>query len=253
VNTTEVASLLTQIHSMRPQDALASTSEDARMLVEWTCLMTVYFASESSSRLSRNSGVWRFDEDSQRFVSRQPELVVPKSSLRLDADGRLCGFSYGDVPLEEIVFELRSEAFGWRALGVSQWSNTTISWFAGNAQAFEQLGVLRGRRPTSDLGEGSCFVVGDQRHPAVGFVASLKGDAAVVRVHSTPLHRDTLGEHPLRLTLELPGSIEVTLIGTRVPRMVHAFEVDLRSRRTSNTKRDGTAARSEASPPTDES
>ncbi len=219
------------------------------MLVEWTCLMSIYFASESTTRLSRNSGVWRFDENSQRFVSRQPELVVPKSSLRLDADGRLCGFSYGGIPLEEIVFELKSEELGWRALAVSQWSNTTISWFAGNAQAFAQLGVLKGRRPTEDLGNGSCFVSGDQRHPAVGFVASLKGGAAVVRVHSTPLHRDTLGEHPLRLTLELPGSIDVTLNGTRVPRMVHAFEVDLHTRLTSTTKRQGTA---EAAPPTDE-
>lgn len=226
MNTDEVVSLLRQMHSMRPQDALDRTAGNARLLVEWASLMTTYYASQNASRLSRGTEWW-FDEGSRQFVRSGVGPAVAASSLRFDADGRLQTFAYGEIPLEELVFGLVADAEGWSALGFSEWSNTTIQWFAANRPATERIGTLKGRRPVKRLGDGSCFVSGEQRHPVVGWVASLAGGAAVARVQSTKVHRDTVGADPLRLELELPESTTVTLHGTRIPRMMHPFKVDL--------------------------
>ncbi len=219
---------------MRPQEALERTTGSARLLVEWGCLSTVYNKSETSSRLSRNLGDVRFDEGTQQFVGVRPSsswFSAPRASLRFDEAGRLESFSHGEIPLAEVVFELTAASDGWRALGFSLWSNTTILWFAANGKAFSRLAVLKGRRTGSFLGDGSSFVLGAEQHPALGWVASLAGGAAVARVLSRPVHRDTLGPGPVRLNLELPGLVNVTFTGTHVPRMEHAFEVDLTPRR----------------------
>lgn len=233
MNDDELATLLTQAYSMTPQDALERTAGCARLLVEWSCLWTVYSKSEGS-RLSRTLGEVRYDDATRHFVavrSGSGWFSVPKSSVRLDAAGRLETFSLGEIPLDEVIFELTGDTGGWRALAYSPWSNTTIVWLVANGKAFERLAALRARTQGDEIGEGSCFLLGAERHPAIGWMANLAGGARVARVRSRLVHRETLGQGIVRLELELPGSITVELNGSHVPPMQHPFEADLTTRR----------------------
>ena len=218
---------------MRPQDALEWTTGCARLLVEFLCLRTVYSKSEGS-RVSRTLGEVRYDDATRQFVavrSGSDWFSVPKSSVRFDAAGRLESFSLGEIPLDEVIFEFTADTGGWKALGYSPWSNTTILWLVANDKAFERLAALRARNQGEEIGEGSCFVLGAERYAAVGWMANLAGGATVGRVQSRPIHREMLGQGPVRLELEFPGSITVALNGSHVPRMQHQFEADLTTRR----------------------
>jgi len=227
----EAASELSTAFSVSPEPALAQSSGRFRSLVEWSVMRAV--CGRIDRRTQRASKLdYRFDPTTNHLVApKHPSMSVPLSSLRFD-DGRLDHLCFGEVPLDDVVFEFASDhPDGWRALGYSVWSNTTILFYAGNGALFESLVVPLERGRVRDLEisaeTGSQFVVGARVEEVVATQCTLSSGASVIEFRATNVTRSALGTDPTTILLRGGRPAELHLRQVHANPFQHPWEAKL--------------------------
>ncbi len=229
VDPQEVAALLSKSFSESPSEALDGSAGRFRSLVEWGCLRQLVGRYDRRSR-RRSRLEFRFDESSNTYQAvSSADLCIPHSSLDFTEDGRLEHSFVGEIPLDELVFEYAStSSVGWRAIGFSHSSNTTVLFYAANTLALDHLMVPPpSRARVGDFGASSRFWLGSSDHPIAGTECALSSGAAVVEFKATPIKRQTLGAVDTRISFNLPRSGSVELIQTHASPCLHPVETRL--------------------------